>query len=110
MRAILAAVLVAALTVGCSRSVEVRTAPDAEANDVSVHLTNNLNQPVSVYAVSGGTELFLGQVAAHSAQHLNARGISSGSTVTLRARTADGTKTYTRDNIVMTGMYNWQVP
>lgn len=109
MKAIVAAVMVALSTAACARQVEVGTSPDAQS-EVSVHMTNNLNQPVNVYVVSGGTELFLGQVAANSSQHLQARGIASGSSVTLRARSADGTRTFSRDNVVLAGMFAWQVP
>ena len=110
MKAIVAAVMMALSTAACARQVEVGTSPDAQQSEVSVHMTNNLNQPVNVYVVSGGTELFLGQVAANSSQHLQARGIASGSSVTLRARSADGTRTFSRDNVVLAGMFAWQVP
>ena len=110
MRVLVAAVLLAVSSAACARQVEVGTSPDAQSSDVSVHMTNNLNQPVNVYVVSGGTDLFLGQVAANSSEHLQARGIASGASVTLRARTADGTRTFTRENVVLAGMFAWQVP
>ena len=31
-------------------------------------------------------------------------------TVTLRAVPADGRQTYTRENVVLSGNYDWQVP
>jgi len=30
--------------------------------------------------------------------------------VTLKARTVDGTRTYTRDNITLASSYDWRVP
>jgi len=87
----------------------VRTAPQTQS-EVSLSVTNNLSQAVNVYVVNMGSEIFVGQVAANSTQSLSVGGVSSGSTVTLRARTADGSRTYTRDNVTLTGSYGWQVP
>jgi hypothetical protein len=111
MKALLTGLLAATVVVGACgpREVDVRTAPQTQT-DAGVHVTNNLTQSVNVYVVSGGTEIFLGQVPAQSAQHLSAGGVASGSNVTLRARTADGSRTYTRDNVMLTGTYSWQVP
>jgi hypothetical protein len=36
--------------------------------------------------------------------------IAPGTPVTLKATTVDGARNYTRANVVLTGMYNWQVP
>ncbi len=111
MRALLTGLLAAAVVVGACgpRQVEVQTAPDVQTG-LGVHMTNNLSQPVNVYVVNMGTEIFLGQVPANSVQHLDVAGVSSGSSVTLRARTADGTQTYSRNDVLMTGTYSWQVP
>ena len=111
MKALLTGLLAAAIVVGACgpREVDVRTAPQSQS-DAGVHVTNNLTQSVNVYVVSGGSEIFLGQVPAQSAQHLSAGGVATGSTVTLRARTADGSRTYTRDNVMLSGTYSWQVP
>ena len=111
MRALLTGLVAAAVAVGACgpREVDVRTAPQSQS-DVAVQVTNNLSQAVNVYVVSGGEEVFLGQVPAQSAQRLMAGGVASGSTVTLRARTADGSRTYSRDNVIVSGTYGWQVP
>ena len=105
-------VAAAATLAACGpRQVEVRTgaSPDA-ASAVGVRVTNNLSQGVNVYVVTGGSDLFLRQVAANSTETLDVRGVAPGSSVTLRATTVDGTRTYTKENVVLSGTYVWQVP
>lgn len=94
---------------GGGRQIEVRTGPQVTA-DVSLHVTNNLTQAVNVYVVSGGTDIFVKQVASNSTEHIPVQGVAAGSTVTLKAVTVDGTRTYTRDNVALNGMYEWKVP
>ncbi len=104
------ALAVAASTSACGpRQVEVTTGVQPAA-DVSIRLTNNLTQAVNLYVTSGGTDVFLKQVAANAAEVVPVRGIAAGSTVTLKARTVDGTRTYTRDNISLVSNYEWRVP
>jgi hypothetical protein len=94
----------------CSgRQVEVRTGPEPAA-DVSVHVTNNLSQAVNVYVVSGTNDIFLKQVAANTVEHIPVSGIAAGSTVNLRAVTVDGTRTYTKNNVTLSTMYDWRLP
>jgi hypothetical protein len=100
--------LVAAIT-ACNRKVEVNTAP-SPASGMAVHLTNNANQAVNAYVTSNGSDVFIGQVAANSEKTLPVSGIGSGATVTLKARTADGSRTYTKDNVSLTGSTDWTVP
>jgi hypothetical protein len=107
------AVAVLALT-GCAamgggRQIEVRTGPTAQP-DVSVHLTNNLTQAVNFYVVSGGSDIFVKQVSSSSTENVPILGVAAGSTVTLKAVTVDGTRTYTRDNVALNGVYEWKVP
>jgi hypothetical protein len=105
-------ILVAALVLlaACGpRQVEVTTGPQPAA-DVSIRFTNNLTQAVNLYVVSGGTDVFLKQVASSSVEVVPVRGIAAGQTVTLRARTVDGTRTYSRDNIYLSANYEWRVP
>lgn len=102
------AVAVSAAACG-GRQVEVRTGPQPAA-DVSVRLTNNLSQAVNVYVTTGGTDIFLKQVAANAVEVLPVHGLSAGTTVTLKARTVDGTRTYTRDNVYLATNYEWRVP
>ena len=63
-----------------------------------------------VEVTTGGTDVFLKQVAANSMEVLPVAGISAGTTVTLKARTVDGTRTYTRDNVYLASNYEWRVP
>ena len=105
--------LLAALTLSTAacgpRHVEVSTGAQPAA-DVSIRFTNNLTQAVNLYVTSGGTDVFLKQVAASSVEVVPVRGLSAGQTVTLKARTVDGTRTYTRDNIYLAANYEWRVP
>jgi hypothetical protein len=106
----LLAVLLASTTAACGpRQVEVTTGPQPAA-DVSVRFTNNLTQAVNLYVASGGTDVFLKQVAANSVEIVPVRGITAGTTVTLKARTVDGTRTYSRDNVYLGANYEWRVP
>ena len=108
MRATLALVL--ALVMACGpRQVEVRTAP-SESAEVAIHFTNNLAKAVNVYVNSGGSDLFVRQVAANTTEHLPVPGIKSGTVVTLKASPVDGSTTYSRSGVTMTEMVNWQVP
>jgi hypothetical protein len=115
MRALLAAVLMATVVACGPRQVEVRSnpAPSAGQAEVSLHFTNNLSTPVNVYVTPGGgsaAPTFLRQVSGNSAEHIPIPGIPAGSTVTLSATKVDNSYTYTKSNVVLTGMYSWQVP
>jgi hypothetical protein len=91
------------------RQVEVSTGPQPAA-DVSIRFTNNLTQAVNLYVTSAGTDVFLKQVAPNAVELVPVRGLAAGTTVTLKARTVDGTRTYSRDNISLTSSYEWRVP
>ena len=102
--------LVVAATSACGpRQVEVTTGAQPAA-DVSLRFTNNLTQAVNLYVTSAGTDIFLKQVAANTVEMVPIHGLAAGTTVTLKARTVDGTRTYTRDNIVLASSYDWRVP
>ncbi|HUQ47570.1 MAG TPA: hypothetical protein VM053_04920 [Gemmatimonadaceae bacterium] len=102
--------LVVAATSACGpRQVEVTTGAQPAA-DVSLRFTNNLSQAVNLYVTSAGTDVFLKQVASNTVEQVPVRGLAAGTTVTLKARTVDGTRTYTRDNIVLASGYDWRVP
>ena len=110
MKTLFASLAMAVVLTACGpRQVEVTTGP-APAADVSIRLTNNLTQAVNLYVTSAGTDVFLKQVAAGSVEVVPVRGIAAGTTVTLKARTVDGTRTYTRDNIYLSSNYEWRVP
>lgn len=103
--------MIASLTACAPRQVDVSTGPaPASTADVSIRFTNNLTQAVNLYVTSGGTDVFLKQVAASSVEVVPVRGLAAGTTVTLKARTVDGTRTYTRDNIYLAANYEWRVP
>lgn len=109
MRTMLALFLAVAVAACSGRTVEVETAP-TPAGDLSLHMTNNASQPVNVYVTTGGNDVFVGQVPGNSTQHLPVLGVASGANVTLKARTADGTREYSKTNVVLSGMYAWTVP
>lgn len=110
MRLTIAALGLLLATSACAgRQVEVTTGPEPAA-EIAVRLTNNLTQAVNLYVATGGTDVFLKQVSAGSVELVPVRGLNAGSLVTLRARTVDGTRTYTRDNVSLSASYEWRVP
>jgi hypothetical protein len=107
---LLYSMLLAVAVAACGgRPVEVRTGP-AQAAEVGLEVTNNLSQAVNVYVVSGGADMFLRQVGANATESLPVQGVAAGSTVTLKATTVDGTRTYTKENVTLGSSYRWQVP
>ncbi|HVF38612.1 MAG TPA: hypothetical protein VM939_01850 [Gemmatimonadaceae bacterium] len=112
MRALTAALalVLATTTSACAgRQVEVTTGP-ARAADVSIRFTNNLTQAVNLYVTSAGSDIFLKQVSSNSVESVPVLGINAGATVSLKARTVDGTRTYTRNNVSLATNYEWRVP
>jgi len=110
MRVLVASLSMLLLTAcGGGRQVEVRTGPQPTA-DVALHLTNNLSQAVNVYVVSGTSDIFVKQVGSNSVEHIPVAGVAAGSTVNLRAVTVDGTRTYTKNNVQLTSMFEWRLP
>jgi hypothetical protein len=91
------------------RQVEVRTAPSQPTQN-AIQLTNGLNQGVNVYVNYNGNDQFIQQVRANTALRLLVTSVPSGATVTLKAVTVDGTRTYTRANVVMSGTLDFSVP
>ena len=108
MRKLVLAMLVAAAACG-PRQVEVRTAPPLPA-EVALEVTNNAGQSANVYVTYNGTEPFVQQVRTSTSLRLPVRGIPAGSTVTIWAKTVDGTKTWTKPNVVLNGTYVFAVP
>ena len=110
MEKLLAMFAVAVATTACgARQVEVRTGPQP-VSEVTLRVTNNLSQPANIYVVNGGSDVFLKQVAAHSAESMNVPGVAAGASVGLKATPVDGSRSYTRDNVMLSGLYEWQVP
>jgi len=109
MRILMVSLSMLALTACGGRQVEVRTGPETGAS-VAIHLTNNLSQPVNVYVVSGTSDIFVKQVSSNTVEHIPVQGIAPGATVNLRAVTVDGTRTYTKNNVTLSSMYEWRLP
>lgn len=100
-----------ALATACGpRQVEVRTAPTAQTEQ-SVQVTNNLSQAVNVYVTpAGGAEMFLRQVAANTVEKVPVQNVSAGTSVTFKAMTVDGSRTYQSRSVTMSGLFLWSVP
>jgi hypothetical protein len=110
MRAILAAVILATSVAACGgRTVEVKSSPSPVA-DAAVNVTNNLTEPVNVYVNTGGEDIFLGQVGGGSAMSLPVKGVTAGSSVTLKATRMSDKYSYSKSGVVLSGTYLWQVP
>jgi hypothetical protein len=108
MRATIAATMLFLAACG-PRQVEVRTAPTQDA-EVAIHFTNNLSRAVNVYVNTGGSDMFVRQVAANTTEHLPVPGVRSGTVVTLKATPIDGSNGYARSGVTMTEMVSWSVP
>jgi hypothetical protein len=104
--------LALALVVGVAacgpRAVEVRSSPSGAA--VNLRVTNNHTQAVNVTVVSAGNEIFGRQVAAGATETIPVAGVAVGTSVTLRATAVDGSRTWSKQNVVLTAMTPWQVP
>ena len=111
MRAILAVLMLACVTACGPRRVEVQTGTQT-VTSLNLTVTNNATRAVNVYVVSGGQDIFVGQVGANSTQTLSVSGVAAGSTVSLRARPVDdpGGSGWRKDNVVLSGATTWQVP
>lgn len=103
--------LALSLAAACGpRQVEVKTAPTA-ATEQAVQVTNNLSQAVNVYVTATGSgEVFLRQVPANTVEKVPVQGVASGATVTFKAVTVDGARTYQSRNVGLTGLFVWSVP
>jgi len=99
----------AALAACSPRQVDVRTAP-TQATAVSLQVNNTLSQAVNVYVTVSGSYTFLKQVNGNSTTTIPVQGIAAGTTVSLKAVTVDGTKTYSRANVTLNGTYVFPLP
>lgn len=94
----------------CSpRQVDVRTAP-TQATAVSLQVNNTLSQAVNVYVTVSGSDTFLRQVNGNSSATIPVQGVASGTTVSLKAVTVDGAKTYSRSNVILNGTFVFALP
>ena len=103
--------LALAATTACGpRQVEVRTAPTT-TSEQAVQVTNNLSQAVNVYVTTPGSgEIFLRQVPANTVEKVPVQGVASGTNVTFKAVTVDGSRTYQSRNVGLSGLFVWGVP
>ena len=108
-RAIALAIVLSGIAACGPRQAEVRTAP-TQATGVSIQVNNDVAQAVNVYITAGGADSFLGQVGAKESKTIPVQGFASGTTVSLKAVTIDGAKTYSRDKVVLNGMYVFPLP
>lgn len=110
MKRLIAMMSLAVAATACGqRQVEVKTGPQP-VSEVTLKVTNNLSQAANIYVVNAGTDVFLKQVGANDTQSINVPSVSAGSTVGLKATPIDGSRSYTRDNVTLTGLYEWQIP
>lgn len=112
LRLALAATALAVALPACGpRQVQVSTGAETGAAASSIEFTNTLGQAVNLYVrVPSGSELFLRQVPANTTQTVPVRGVSAGSSVTLRAAPVDGSVSYTRENVTLGQGVTWRVP
>lgn len=96
------------VTGACTRKVVVTT-PASQA-PVSLKVTNTASQAVTVQVIYGGVDFTVGTVAANTTAVLAVAQVASGSTVQLRATLADGSRSYSRDQVVLSGSFEWRVP
>lgn len=108
MRSLAVALLFAVAACG-PRQVEVRTAADLPP-EAALLVQNGLPQAVNVYVVDGDTELFLRQVPGRESVRLPVRGVPTGRRVTLRATTRDGSRTFSRRDVLLDGTFRWTIP
>jgi len=73
-------------------------------------VNNSLSQAVNVYVTVSGSDTFLRQVNANSSATIAVQGVATGTTVTLKATTVDGAKTYSKPNVVLNGTYVFSLP
>lgn len=100
-----------AMIAGCgARQVEVSDGPAPAEASASITISNTLSQAVNVYVLQGSNETFVRQLPANSTQIVNLRGVTTGGRVTLRARTADGTRTFTSDEMEVSSGREWRLP
>jgi hypothetical protein len=92
------------------RQVDVRTAPPQQQAQVTVEVNNTLTQGVNIYITLNKTDTFLRQVGPKSKETIPVQGFAPGSSVTLKATTLDGIKTYERQNVVLTGTVAFPLP
>lgn len=105
------ALALAAGTLACGpRQAQVGSAP-SQPTQLSIQVRNTLTQAVNVYVnLGGGSDTFLQQVAGNSTVTVPVPGVAPGASVTLRAVTLDGAKTYTRERASLSSNFIFSLP
>ena len=104
------AVLALVVAAACGpRQVDVTSGAPSSQSQITLTVTNNETQAIQVYVVQGGNPMFVKQVAARSTETMSVTGVAPGSSVTLRATRADGSRTWNKD-VTLTDSYNWVGP
>jgi hypothetical protein len=109
LRSFVVVTMIAVASACAPRQAEVRTAP-TQQSAVSIEVRNTVSQAVNVYVTLNGVDTFLRQVAANSNVSIPVQGFAAGSTVSLKAVTVDGARTYSRNNVVLNGTYVFPLP
>lgn len=110
MRALILAGLLMTTAAACGpRKVEVVSGTQT-ISEVSLSVTNNLKDEVSIYVIVGGQETFLKRVPANSNEQFMVPNVRSGTTVSLKATPVNGGDSYVRDNVTLSGTFEWTVP
>lgn len=109
MKAILAAIMMVAVLACGPRQVDMTPGPET-GPEATLRVTNNFTQAVNVYVIQDGSEMLVGQVPANSTQQFPVRGLTGTERVNLRARSVDGTRSWDRSNVTLSGIYDWRVP
>ena len=91
------------------RQVDVSSGASTTQSQVSLIVVNNETQPLQVYVVQGGNPMFIKQVGARSTETVTVPGVAAGTSVTLRATRADGSRTYDKP-VTLTDSYRWEIP
>ena len=96
---------------GCwMRRADPRPAQPVAAGPPVLHVTNWLTEAVDVHMVGRGPERLLTHVDGRGEARVPVSGVMTDSMVTLRATTAGGARTFTRDSVRVRGTYHWNVP
>ena len=109
VRAIAFATVLTGVAACGPRQVEVKTAAPRPTG-ISIQVKNDLPQAVNVYIVSGGVDSFLEQIAAKTSKTVPVQGFAAGMTVSLKAVTVDGARTFSKNNVVLNGTYDFPLP
>ena len=109
MRALFMVLALVVMAACGPRQVDVGTGVSTTQSSVSLTVVNNETVPLQVYVVQGGNPMFVKEVAARSTETVSVPGVASGSSVTLRATRADGSRTYNKD-VTLGSSYEWRIP